>query len=141
MGKVRTCYMSWPPKKPRKYSKTVWSEKKQIFKYKQATAIEKAIETYHFKVRFEQRVTHWKASVSKDLAWAIGQRWINRCLIYDTYKVYGQRYRFIMSKEYELITIYKIDKELENKDNKYHKRVRISDEERLRIKQHFQLLF
>ena len=138
---MRTCYMSWPPKKPRKYSKTVWSEKKQIFKYKQSTAIDKAIETYHFKIRYEQRTTHWRTSVSKDFARAISQRRINRCLIYDTYKVYGQRYRFIMWNNYELITIYKINKELENKDNKYHKRVRINDEELLNIKKHFHLLF
>lgn len=133
--------MSWPPKKPRKYSKTVWSEKKQIFKYKQSTAIDKAVEKYHFIIRYEERVTHKRTSVSKDFARAISQRGINRCLIYNTYKVYGQRYRFIMSTEYELITIYKIDKELERQNNKHHKRVRINDEELLNIKKHFQLLF
>lgn len=104
------------------------------------TAIDKAIEKYHFKIRYEERVTHSRANVSKDFSQAISQRWINRCTIYNTYKLYWQRYRFVMDDKYELITIYKIDKELENKDNKHHQYTRINDEELISIKKHFWLL-
>ena len=79
----------------------------------------------HFWHRMRERLTHKKETVEEDLRIGLESKDIKMDNKYGVYKITGKKATYILSTNYELITMYKRDYTMDKYNNQ--KRVQITD--------------
>lgn len=94
----------------------------------------------HFQERKQERAPNMTdKKLSKDFCWAITGKRVKRCIIGNVFKVYGNKFRYILWGNFELITLYPVDKKKESNSNEKHKRLDIWNTYRNKMKTHFKI--
>ena len=131
----------------RRIAKKPVSPYEKVKKQKQRThqrnvnsqALDFWIKTNHFIQRFAERVKQSTEKVSRDFAWWIMSRKIMYAPLLESYRVKGNKYTYVLGREYELITIYEPDSKLNKEFNKKNYQALVGKWERLLIKAYFGL--
>lgn len=83
--------------------------------------------TYHAVSRISERLGEPEYKVISDISCALRDSRVMYCRIYKVFKIYWRIARYIISsKDYNIITLYDIDREKEKSSNKRHDWISLS---------------